>query len=162
MTLPKDLNASPSRLSDDALAKIIFEARMTVQSIPSSSRDVANRLSKFNELYEAMPIKPDIPALMYRDPVTGSPGWSAIGNNLSVGRSPKSIGNASGSFLAIHDQEMSRQHFEIVLTSDGFYLLNDLKSLNGTRLDGIRRDTAILIGGSHIEAGTTSFIFTGI
>ena len=162
MTLPRDFNTLPLRLSDEALAKIIFEARMTVHGIPSSSRDVANRLSRFNELYEAMPIKPDIPALMYRDPVTGSAGWSAIGNSLVVGRSPKPISNASGSVLTIHDQEMSRQHFEIVLTSEGFYLLNDLKSLNGTHLDGIRHDTAILIGGSHIEAGNTSFIFTGV
>jgi pSer/pThr/pTyr-binding forkhead associated (FHA) protein len=56
---------------------------------------------------------------------------------------------------------MSRQHFEIVLTDDGLYLLNDLNSLNGTYVDGVRQEKAVLIGGSEIKAGKTSFVFTG-
>jgi hypothetical protein len=154
-------NSSRSRLSDDALAKIIFEARTTVRDIPRSSADVADRLSRFNELYEALPTKPDTAALIYMDPATGSPIWSAIGQRLLVGRSPKRLANAIGSVLPIGDEEMSRQHFEIVLTNDGFYLLNDLNSLNGTYVDGVRQETAVLIAGSEIRAGKTSFIFTG-
>jgi pSer/pThr/pTyr-binding forkhead associated (FHA) protein len=56
---------------------------------------------------------------------------------------------------------MSRQHFEIVLTSDGLYSLNDLNSLNGTYVDGIKQEAVVLIGGSEIRAGKTSFLFTG-
>jgi pSer/pThr/pTyr-binding forkhead associated (FHA) protein len=56
---------------------------------------------------------------------------------------------------------MSRQHFEIVLTDDRLYLLTELKSLNGTYVDGVRQETAVLIGGSEIRAGKTRFIFTG-
>ena len=160
--MSQDLNSSPSRLSDGALAKIIFEARTTVRDTPRSSAEVADRLSRFNELYEALPTKPNTAALLYRDPLTGSAAWSPIGNRLLVGRSPKRLANALGSVLPIQDQEMSRQHFEIVLTNDGLYLLNDLNSLNGISVDGVRQETAILIGGSEIRAGNTRFIFTGV
>jgi hypothetical protein len=159
--MSQDLNSSPSRLSDDALAKII-EARTTIRNIPRSSAEVADRLSRFNELYEALPTKPDTAALIYRDPVTGSPTWSPIGNRLLVGRSPKRLVDALGSVLRIEDQEMTRQHFEIVLTNDSLYLLKDLNSLNGTYVDGVRQETAVLIGGSEIKAGKTSFVFTGL
>jgi hypothetical protein len=153
-------NTPPSRLSDDALTNMILEARTTVHNIPSSSAEVVDRLSRFHDLYEALPTKPDAAALIYRNPVTGSPTWSAIGNKLLVGRSPKRAGG-TGSVLPIHDEEMSRQHFEIVLTNDGVYLLKDLKSLNGTYVDRIRQDTAVLIGGSELRAGNTIFVFTG-
>ncbi|MBO0695275.1 MAG: FHA domain-containing protein [Verrucomicrobia bacterium] len=159
--MKQDPNNSPSQLSDDALAKIICEARTTILNIPRSSAEVADRLSRFNELYEALTTKPDTPALLYRDPLTGSATWSPIGNRLLVGRAPKRLGNTVGSILPLQDQEMSRQHFEIVLTNDGLYLLNDLKSLNGTYVDRVRQQTAVLIGGSEISAGNTTFVFTG-
>jgi len=78
-----------------------------------------------------------------------------------VGRSTKPVGSGTGSALAIHDEEMSRQHFEIALTNDGLFALNDLKSLNGTYVDGVRQETAVLIGGAEIKAGKTIFLFTG-
>jgi len=151
----------PSRLSDDALTKMIFEARTTVHNVPSANAEVAERVSRFNELYNSLPSKPDTAVLIYRDSVSQSPTWSAIGNRLLVGRSPKRVANATGSTLAIQDEEMSRQHFEIVFTSDSLYLLNDLKSLNGTYVDGVRQKTTVLIGGCEITAGNTTFIFTG-
>src|SRR5947207_1009126 len=160
--MSQDLNNSPSRLPDDALAKIIFEAKTTIRDIPRSSAEIADRLSRFNELYDALPTKPDTAALIYRDPVTGSPTWSPIEKRLLIGRSPKRLANALGSVLSIQDQEMSRQHFEIVLTNDRLYLLKNLNSLNGTYVDGVRQETAVLIGGSEIKAGKTSFVFTGV
>ncbi len=159
--MSQEANSSPPRLSDDALAKIISEARTTIRNIPRSSAEVADRLSRFNELYEALPTKPDTAALLYRDPVTGSPTWSAIGKRLLVGRSPTAVSNASSAALQIWDDQMSRQHFEVVLTNDGLYLLNDLNSLNGTYVDRVKQETAALIGGSEIKAGKTSFVFTG-
>ena len=130
--MPQEPHSSPSGLSDDALAKMVSDARTTISKIPESGADVVGRLSRFNELYEALPAKPDGPSLMYKDSVTGSPTWIAIGKKLLIGRAPKAAVSGSSSLLQIHDDEMSRQHFEIVLTNDGLYLLNDLKSLNGT------------------------------
>lgn len=155
-------NTSPSRLSDEALARMIFESRTTVRHIPSSSAEIASRISRFNELYKALPAKPDGPALIYRDAGTGSAAWAAIGKRLVVGRSPARSTPIISDLLSIHDQEMSRQHFEIVPTNDGLYLFNDLKSLNGTYVDGVRQETLVLIGGSEIRAGKTVFLFTGV
>jgi hypothetical protein len=160
--MSQDMSSPPSQLPDDAFAKIISEVRTTILNIPRSSAEVADRLSRFNELYEALPTKPDSAALLYRDPHTGSATWYPIGSRLLVGRSPKRVANAPGSVLPIQDQEMSRQHFEIVRTNDGLFLLNDLKSLNGTCVDRVRQQTAILIGGSEIRAGNTTFVFTGV
>jgi FHA domain len=160
--IAQEPNSSPSRVSDDALAKMISEGRTTISRIPESRAEVTNRLSRFNELYEALPTKPDCPSLMYKDPVTGSPTWTAIGRRLLVGRLPKAAANRSSSALRIHDDEMSRQHFEVVLTNDRLYVLNDLESLNGTYVDGVKQKTVVLIGGSEIKAGKTIFIFTGV
>ena len=159
--MSQEPNSSSSHLSDDVLAKMVSDARTTISKIPESRAEVTDRVSRFNELYEALPTKPDTAALMYRDPVTGSPRWTAIGKNLLIGRASKAALSGSSSLLQIHDDEMSRQHFEIVLTNDGLYLLNDLNSLNGTFLDRVRQSTAVLIGGSEIRAGKTRFIFTG-
>jgi len=160
--MSQEPNSLPSRLSDDALAKMISETRTTVRNIPPSSAAVADRLSRFNELYEALPTKPETAALIYRDAVTGSAIWSAIGKRLLVGRSLKRSAKILGPILSIQDQEMSRQHFEIALADDGLYVLKDLNSLNGTYVDGVRQERAVLIGGSEIRAGNTHFIFTGV
>jgi pSer/pThr/pTyr-binding forkhead associated (FHA) protein len=48
-----------------------------------------------------------------------------------------------------------------MVKGDRLYLLTELKSLNGTYVDGVRQETAVLIGGSEIRAGKTRFIFTG-
>jgi FHA domain len=160
--MSQEPNSSPSHLSDDALAKMASDARTTVSKIPESRADIAGRLSRFNELYEALPAKPDCPSLVYKDPVTGSPTWSAIGRRLLVGRSPNAFANGVSFVLQIRDDEMSRQHFEIELTDDRLYLLNDLSSLNGTYVDGVSQKRTVLIGGSEIRAGKTSFIFTGV
>jgi len=140
---------------------MILDAKTTTSKLPELSTEVADRLSRFNQLYEVLSTKPDTAALIYRDPETGSPKWNAIGSRLLVGRSPKAPNNDIHSVLSIHDEEMSRQHFEIVLTNDGLYLLNDLQSLNGTHVDGQKQKTTILISGSEIYAGKTAFIFSG-
>ena len=114
--MSQEPNSSPSRLSDDVLAKMVSDARTTISKIPESRAEVTDRVSRFNELYEALPTKPDTAALMYRDPVTGSPNWIAIGKNLLIGRASKTALSSFSSLLQIHDDEMSRQHFEIVLT----------------------------------------------
>jgi FHA domain len=159
--ISEERSSLPSCVSEDALTKMISEVRTTISKIPESRSEVAHRVSGFNELYKALSTKPDTAALIYRSAVTESPTWTAIGNRLLVGRLTKAAANRSSSVLRIHDDEMSRQHFEIVLTEHGLYLLNDLKSLNGTYVDGTRKETAVLIGGSEIRAGKTSFIFTG-
>ena len=57
---------------------------------------------------------------------------------------------------------MSRRHFEIV-RADGFYILRDLNSRNGTYLnnESERINERALKAGDLILAGRTLFAFTG-
>src|SRR5437870_11850248 len=54
--------------------------------------------------------------------------------------------------LSLEDKKVSRHHFEICFTDNG-YLLVDLGSTNGTFLDGKRVERAYLAAGSQVIAG---------
>ena len=60
--------------------------------------------------------------------------------------------------LSLDDKKVSRHHFEICFTDNG-YLLVDLQSTNGTFLDGKRIERAYLATGSQIVAGDSSVLF---
>ena len=58
---------------------------------------------------------------------------------------------------------MSKEHFKITLT-DGFYVLDDLGSLNGTFVNDDPqpiKESVTLIAGTMIRAGDVFFVFTG-
>ena len=59
----------------------------------------------------------------------------------------------------ITDDTVSRVHFEIVRDAKG-YLLRDLKSTNGTFLDGAEIKEAYIRAGSIIMAGAAELKFT--
>ena len=61
--------------------------------------------------------------------------------------------------LSLDDKKISRHHFEIAFTDNG-YLLVDLQSTNGTFLDGKRVERAYLAAGSQIAVGDDVLLFT--
>jgi len=63
--------------------------------------------------------------------------------------------------LSLEDKKVSRHHFEICFTENG-YLLVDLGSTNGTFLDGKRVERAYLAAGSQIVVGDDTLLFTPI
>ena len=63
------------------------------------------------------------------------------------------IGKAPENDLALADETVSRVHFEIMRDAKG-YLVRDLKSTNGTFLDGAEVKEAYLRAGSVIAAGS--------
>jgi transcriptional regulator with GAF, ATPase, and Fis domain len=69
------------------------------------------------------------------------------------------VGKASENDLMITDDTVSRVHFEIVRDAKG-YLLRDLKSTNGTFLDGAEIKEAYIRAGSIIMAGAAELKFT--
>ena len=69
------------------------------------------------------------------------------------------VGKAPDNDLAVTDETVSREHFEIVRDAKG-YLLRDLRSTNGTFLDGAEIKEAYLRAGSVIGAGATELKFT--
>ena len=68
------------------------------------------------------------------------------------------IGRSRRCDIVLADPNVSRQHAEIRRQDDGF-MLRDLGSTNGTRLN--RRDVkqAVLQHGDRVELGTTELVF---
>jgi pSer/pThr/pTyr-binding forkhead associated (FHA) protein len=63
--------------------------------------------------------------------------------------------------LALHDVKISRRHAEIGLYGPGAFVLRDLASTNGTRVNGRRiADRHKLASGDLIEVGDTAIRFT--
>ncbi|HLJ54558.1 MAG TPA: FhaA domain-containing protein [Chthonomonadaceae bacterium] len=74
---------------------------------------------------------------------------------VTIGRSVK-----SGNDLVIDaDTQMSRKHARIERDGMGRYTLQDLKTTNGSFLNGGRVDTALLSHGDEIRLGLTRIVF---
>ncbi len=69
------------------------------------------------------------------------------------------IGTKTGNQIVLKDETMSRVHFEIHQTKDG-YLLKDLESMNGTFINGVRVKEGYLTAGAIIRAGKTEMKFS--
>ncbi len=68
------------------------------------------------------------------------------------------VGKADENDLVLHEETVSRVHFEIVRDGKG-YLLRDLRSTNGTFLDGAEIKEAYIRAGSVISAGAAQIKF---
>jgi transcriptional regulator with GAF, ATPase, and Fis domain len=68
-------------------------------------------------------------------------------------------GKANENDLVLSDETVSRVHFEIVRDAKG-YLVRDLKSTNGTFLDGAEIKEAYIRAGSVLAAGACELKFT--
>ena len=72
------------------------------------------------------------------------------------------IGRSSSSDVQIPDEELSRNHCMIEVSSDGALTITDLASANGTFLNGenIEGDTKPLKPGDEVSIGTSVFVIT--
>jgi transcriptional regulator with GAF, ATPase, and Fis domain len=68
------------------------------------------------------------------------------------------VGTRKENEMVLKDETMSRTHFEIKQTKDG-YLLTDSGSLNGVFINGLRVKEAFLSAGNVIRAGKTELKF---
>lgn len=152
----------PASLSDEALAQLIYESKATVTRLEIPTNDVFDRVRRFNHLYGSLSGKPEGVALLYQEPETGVVRSHGFVETVLVGRLSKSERNPAGCDLAFKDDQMSRRHFEIALT-DGFYILRDLESRNGTSVNDNAKIVSALVlkRGDMIFAGRTVFVFTG-
>jgi transcriptional regulator with GAF, ATPase, and Fis domain len=77
------------------------------------------------------------------------------GTALRAQVSEVSVGTAQGNDLVLGDPTVSRHHFSIAATSQGF-LLRDLGSSNGTWVGGARLIHGYLDDGARVRAGRTT------
>lgn len=74
-------------------------------------------------------------------------------------RSPVTvIGRGADADVRLADQAVSRRHAEIRFT-EGVAMLNDLRSTNGTRVNGARITTSELADGDEVRVGETVLVF---
>jgi hypothetical protein len=87
------------------------------------------------------------------------PGVSPAPLSFPPGRGGRfTIGRTRDCDLCLSDLSVSRLHAELVRNGDG-WLLNDLGSHNGTRLNGwLVRETVPVRGGDRVEFGSVTFI----
>ncbi len=70
------------------------------------------------------------------------------------------VGRDEGCAVQITDEKASRKHFQVRRSDRGGYVALDMKSANGTRINGRTVTTEIeLADGDEIEVGTTRLVF---
>lgn len=154
------MNSPIAAISDETLSQLLFEAQETERRVNAPPSEIFERVSQFMLLYRDLPVKPLGPGLLYESGSAEAGRFQPLVRKLIVGRLSKSDHQPAGCDLACDDQQMSRHHFEIELV-DGFFVLRDLQSRNGTYLNQHpeRITETVLKEGDVISAGRGSFIF---
>lgn len=80
------------------------------------------------------------------------------GERFVLGDTVITIGRLTDSVLVLEDPNVSRQHAEIRPSGNGF-VLADLGSTNGSKVNGIKVSERVLQDGDELTFGSTSFRF---
>jgi len=80
------------------------------------------------------------------------------GERVLLGESVVTIGRLPESIIVLEDPNVSRQHAEIRPSGNGF-VLADLGSTNGSKVNGMKVSERVLQDGDEITFGSTSFRF---
>jgi len=80
------------------------------------------------------------------------------GREFFVNRDVFTIGSGAHNDLKIDDSTVSKCHCEIIVDESG-YQIKDLRSTNGTQVQGVRVESAHLAPGSEIKIGKVRIVF---
>jgi len=80
------------------------------------------------------------------------------GARHQVGSDPLVIGRLPDCDIVLNDPNVSRRHVEILRVNDAF-VLRDLGSTNGTKLNGVPMRESYLSTGDNITVGSTTLVF---
>jgi signal transduction histidine kinase/pSer/pThr/pTyr-binding forkhead associated (FHA) protein len=96
---------------------------------------------------------PDVPSLFItRGPDQGVR-FELTDGLATIGRGPPNA-------LPLSDREASRHHARVV-PQNGSYSIEDLQSVNGTFVNGLRVDKQVLASGDQVQIGATILLYTG-
>lgn len=95
-----------------------------------------------------------------RESATGAPGALVLpqGHRVELGDEPATIGRLPDCDVVLDDRNVSRRHAEVRRDGNG-YLVVDLDSTNGTRVNGAGVKERRLADGDTITVGTTTIRF---
>ncbi len=82
-----------------------------------------------------------------------------IGRHERLGSEREIVDGRRQLRLQVDDPWMSTQHFRLVAAGDGSWMMEDLGSKNGTRVNGARHARAVLADGMVIDAGRSFLVF---
>lgn len=82
-----------------------------------------------------------------------------LGTRFNLGTDPAGVGRGVRNEVRILDTEASRQHAQITF-KNGSYFISDLKSSNGTLLNGKQIESSKLNNGDHIQIGRSLLLFS--
>lgn len=80
------------------------------------------------------------------------------GRRVEIGGDPVVVGRLPECGVVVADQNVSRRHAEFRSTGDGF-VVTDLGSTNGTRVNGIPVREQQLASGDEVTVGSTTLVF---
>jgi len=80
------------------------------------------------------------------------------GNTIHLGATPALVGRSPSCQLVLSDYQVSKEHLRIEWT-DGGFLLTDLKSSDGTKVNGRSVTSAHLNPLDRIQMGETVLVF---
>jgi PAS domain S-box-containing protein len=102
------------------------------------------------------PVAPNGPPCLI---VTSAPRADAIGRIFEFGDDKEYVvGRSKDASLHIEDPGISRQHARVRHPSPDLYVLSDLRSSNGTYVNGRRVRRAVLSEGDRIQLGTATVL----
>jgi pSer/pThr/pTyr-binding forkhead associated (FHA) protein len=82
------------------------------------------------------------------------------GNYYPLGGRTVVIGRDEGAAIQVTDDRVSRKHVQVRRTDNGAYVALDMKSANGTRVNGRSLIAEIeLADGDEIEVGSSKLVF---
>ena len=126
-------------------------------SDPSHSTILLDGIAHPQRVDDALEVSPNAltPSL---DQLVVSEGPNA-GTSFEVGSRVLLIGRSSDADLFFDDVTVSRRHAELARNERGRLVLRDLGSLNGTYLNRVRVEQAILEPGDEVQIGKFKFVF---
>jgi DNA-binding NtrC family response regulator len=95
----------------------------------------------------------------YRVTVVAGPDRGASAEVTAALPAPALVGQSAACALRLTDPEVSRRHLSLAATPSGLELI-DLRSTNGTWVQGVRVREAILAGGERVTLGRTTLEIT--
>ncbi|MFM9996805.1 MAG: FHA domain-containing protein [Phycisphaerales bacterium] len=82
------------------------------------------------------------------------------GSYYPLGTRTVVIGRDEGATIQVTDEKVSRKHVQVRKTDKGGYVALDMKSANGTRINGRGLTTEIeLVDGDELEIGASRVVF---
>jgi two-component system NtrC family sensor kinase len=82
------------------------------------------------------------------------------GSRFQLEESVHTLGRTQNNSVRLHDTEVSREHAELVRRGD-HYILRDLKSSNGTYVNGRPATEHELVSGDQLQFGKSLLLYTG-